>query len=228
MVVAAMPSELRPFSKSLRLRRTNVAGTAVRTGRVGTAEVAGVVIGIGPVSASQATERIFAAMAVEKVVVIGIAGGLVSSQRIGDLVVPETVIDGSTGVERRPAPLTDLPVVGSLWTSGELILDGARLAALAERGVVALDMETAAVAEVCEEQDCPWSVVRAVSDHPRDGLVDATVLELTRPDGRPDLFAVARRLARHPGDVPRLARLGRDATRAADASARAAIRSLQA
>jgi nucleoside phosphorylase len=37
-------------------------------------------------------------------------------------------------------------------------------------------METAAVAEVCEERGVPWSVVRAISDRASDGSVDAEVL----------------------------------------------------
>ncbi len=57
-----------------------------------------------------------------------------------------------------------------MWTNDELITDLDELAALhAERGVVALDMETAAIAHACEQRGVPWSVFRAISDRSSDG-----------------------------------------------------------
>ena len=72
--------------------------------------------------------------------------------------------------------------------------------------VVALDMETAAVAVVCEERNVPWSAFRAISDRPRDKLVDAAVWEMTGPDGSADPDALRRYLATDPDARTRLAR----------------------
>ncbi len=226
-VVAAMPSELKPFARALRLRAETHDGVTVRVGALsGGAAVVGTVVGIGPASARRATARFLDACPVDRVVMIGIAGGLDPALAIGDLVAPAVVVDGATGSEHRPAPLGRLAPAGRLLTVAELILDPARHNGFRAAGVVALDMETAAVGAVCEERDVPWSVVRAISDRPGDGLVDAGLLELTRPDGRPNLPAVGRLLVRRPWAVVRLARLGRDAAIASKASAEAAIREL--
>jgi adenosylhomocysteine nucleosidase len=92
--------------------------------------------------------------------------------------------------------------------------------------VVALDMETAAVAKVCDEHDVPWSVVRAISDRAGDGTVDGETVGLTHPDGRPNVSAVARYLVRHPDALPRLVRLGKGAKLAAARAAETAINAL--
>ncbi len=87
-------------------------------------------------------------------------------------------------------------------------------------------METAAIAKVCEERGVPWSVVRAISDRASDGSVDAAIVGLTRPDGRPDFLATARYLIRHADAVPRLVRLGRGAKLATQRAADAAIKAV--
>src|SRR6476469_8382533 len=53
-------------------------------------------------------------------------------------------------------------------------------------GYIALDMETAAVAAVCEARGAQWTVFRSISDRPSDGLVDSTVWEMTEMDGSAD------------------------------------------
>ena len=52
---------------------------------------------------------------------------------------------------------------------------------MAAQGVVAVDMETAAVAAVCEAAACPWSVFRGISDYAGEGLVDDAIFAMTRP-----------------------------------------------
>jgi hypothetical protein len=89
-------------------------------------------------------------------------------------------------------------------------------------------METAAVALACEERGVPWTVVRAVSDRATDGSVDDEVFHLSRPDGTPDLRAVARYVARHPGRIPGLVRMARDARLATHRAADAAVAAVRA
>jgi adenosylhomocysteine nucleosidase len=94
---------------------------------------------------------------------------------------------------------------------------------------VAIDMETAAIAAVCDSRGCPWSAFRAISDRADDGTTDAAVLALTRPDGSPNLLALARFVLTQPRRIPQLVRLGhgaRAATRAAAGAALAALSSV--
>ncbi len=223
--VCAMPMELRPLRRRLGLRKTR-SGYA---GRIDDRRVVAVVTGIGTALAHAATVRLLDAVDVEWVIVVGIAGATENQTPIGTLVLPQLVISGADNSGHRPTPLrVDLGNMahGKLWTTDELLLDPARHADLRAHGVVALDMETAAVAKVCEGRGVPWSVVRAISDRAGDGSVDAEIVGLTHPNGRPNLSAVARYLLRHPGAVPRLVRLASGAKAATERAAETAINAL--
>lgn len=182
LVLAAMRSEMKPFL------RTDLAPT------VHTA-----VTGIGTARAEAVTRReLDAHPDVERVVMIGIAGGLGTDVGVGDLVVPERVIHGRTGDELEPEVFGDHVARGALHTSDDFITDPDRIAELRRRDVIALDMETAAVGQVCVERGIPWSVFRGLSDHVDHLPVDPAVLDLTGPEGEPRPGAVARFVVRHP------------------------------
>jgi adenosylhomocysteine nucleosidase len=221
--VCAMPMELRPLVRRLALRRTRVGDLALRSGRLGARPVVAVVTGIGTACARLVTRRLLDAVAVERVVVVGITGAVDEATPFGALVHPELVVDGATGVEHRPARLGDASPRGKLWTTDVLHGDPGFLAELRARGVVSLDMETAAVAEVCEERHVPWSVVRAISDRATDGSVDEEVFALSNADGTPNARAVLRYAARHPGRLPGMLRLAKGARLATRVAADAAI-----
>jgi hypothetical protein len=90
--------------------------------------------------------------------------------------------------------------------------------------VVSLDMETAAIADVCEQRGIPWSVFRVISDRATDGSIDQEVFRLSNQDGTANGAAVARYFLRHPGRIPQMAQLARAAKLATEAAADAAIR----
>jgi adenosylhomocysteine nucleosidase len=237
-ILAPMPSELRRVVKRMGLRRaaSDAAGRTAHEGRVGEVAVVAAMTGMGPEAAEAATNRMLdadpgaVADVVDHIVVVGIAGGIGDRQSIGDLVQPEVVIDDRTGREYRPHALGPSSLSGgggALHTSAELVTDPERVAALRARGVVALDMETAAIAAVCDERGVPWSVFRTISDRSRDGLADEAILGLAHPDGSPNLRAVARFVLRHPARIPYLVRLGRDAAAATKAAASAAATALE-
>jgi hypothetical protein len=137
--------------------------------------------------------------------------------------MPEVVVDSASGREYRPVQLGPAPPHGRLLSSDRLVTSLEEAAALEESGVVGLDMETAAVAAVCERRGCPWSVFRAISDRVTDGTTDPAVLALAGPDGSGDARAVARYLLPRPWRIVRLARLGLGSWRAANAAAEAAV-----
>jgi adenosylhomocysteine nucleosidase len=220
--MCAMPMELRPLRRRLRLRKSELG----YAGWIGDRPVTAVITGIGTALAHAATVRLLDEVDVERVIVVGIAGAIENQTPIGALVLPELVVSGADGSEHRPTPLRVGNAHGKLWTSDELLLDPAVLADLRAHGVVALDMETAAIAKVCDEHDVPWSVVRAISDRAGDGTVDGETVGLTHPDGRPNVSAVARYLVRHPDALPRLVRLGKGAKLAAARAAETAINAL--
>jgi adenosylhomocysteine nucleosidase len=204
-----MTIELRPVVR--RLARRHVHDVVARP------------LGVGPEVAAEATGRLLEATEVDHVVVVGVAGAVDAGLHIADVVVPEVVVDGRDGSRHHPAPLPGTTGAGTLLTTEGLFTGGDVLAAHRRDGVTAVDMETAAVAAVCERLGVRWSVVRAISDRLADETVVDGDLALLRPDGRADLGAVCRVVVRRPRTVLRLARLGRDTSRAAAAAAAAAV-----
>ncbi len=224
--VCAMPMELAPLTRDLGLVETEIDGELFHTGRVGERDVVGIVTGMGTRLAGDGVERLLDAFDVDHVLVVGIAGAGVGDAPIGTLVLPEVVVHGPSGREHRPTRLGDADHAGHMWTNDELITELEDLAALHERGVVALDMETAAIAHACEQRGVPWSVFRAISDRSTDGLIDAEVFAMSNLDNTPNVEAITAYFEQHPEAAARLEQMGADAVLAADTAAAAAIAAL--
>ena len=157
--------------------------------------------------------------------VVGIAGGI-ENTHVGQVLRPAAAIDRSSGT-RYDATALDGTLDGVVSSSDEFLVDPERVAALVAEGVRALDMETSAVAAVCDARGVPWSAVRVISDLSSDHP-DASVLELAHPDGTPNPRAAIPFLLRNPRRIPGLLKLGRDSMRAAKAAASEADRQLRA
>jgi nucleoside phosphorylase len=225
--VCAMPMELRPLARKLRLTRSELGGRRAWTGALDGRDVVAIVTGMGTRLAAEGMSRLLGATTPERVVVVGITGAVDDDTPIGSLVRPALVVDAATGREHRHELLGPGTAAGVMWTT-DVIIPAAELPALRARGVVSLDMETAAIAQACEAAGVPWTVVRAISDRATDGSVDDELFHLSRQDGRPDPAAVARYLVRHPGRIPQLARMGRNAKLATERAADAAIAAVRA
>ncbi|WP_426573965.1 hypothetical protein [Aquihabitans sp. McL0605] len=215
LVLAPMPSELAPVVKRLRLQR---GPDRVTRGTVGAHDVVALLGGIGTAKAAEVARLAIADHSPDRVVVCGIAGGLGPDVHIGDLLVPAEVTDLDTGRTSSPTPFGGAAPVGRLVTSGELITDRTVLVGHAEDGVAAIDMETAAIAAVCDDAGLPWLAFRGISDHLRDDLIDASTMTLMDADGRPNLRAVATYVVRRPANVGKLVKLGKGAGAATTAA----------
>ncbi len=220
--VCAMPMELRPLTKRLGLTKVTLGGGPARVGTLDGRDVVAVVTGMGTQLATAGVERLLDAVTPVQVLVVGITGAVDDETPIGELVLPERVIDQASGREHAHVLLGPGRVHGAMWTT-DVITTSDELPALRGRGVVSLDMETAAIAHACETRGVPWSVFRAISDRATDGSVDDEVFHLSRQDGTPDPRAVARYVLRHPHRIPRLVRMGKGAKLATERAAAAAI-----
>jgi adenosylhomocysteine nucleosidase len=225
-LLAPMPLELRPLVRMLRLARAGPAGERFQTGRIGRVQVVATSTGIGTRAAARAAAHVLDSGGVDRIVVVGIAGGIGPRVEVGSLVVPERVLDLASGRSHRPAGLGEAAPRGTLVTSDHLLVDPEEIAGLERRGALAIDMETAAVARVCEERGCPWSVFRAISDRAGDPAIDPTVLGLAGSEGDARPAALARFLLTRPWRLPLLARLARDSRIAARRAAAAAASAL--
>jgi nucleoside phosphorylase len=222
-VIAAMVPEVRPTVRALGLTRLD---EHTWHGRAGDRAVVAAVTSMGTEAAARTTRRVLDDHRVGWVVAIGICGAIDPALGIGDLVVPVAAHDETVGRTCTPTALPGHVPSGSLLTTNHLHSDPADLAALRDRGFVAVDMETAAIGLVCEARDVPWSVLRGVSDRAGDPTVDADLVGMAKPDGTADPGAVARYLVRHPLRIPKLAELNRGMGRAVAASTAATLRAL--
>jgi adenosylhomocysteine nucleosidase len=222
--ICAMPIELVPLVQKLSLEETQLGEVAAHAGTLGGRDVVAIVTGMGTELAREGTERLLDARPVARVVVVGITGALENETPIGTLIRPEVVVNSATGAEHRPEPFGEHAPHGRMWTTDVLITDPEALADLRDQGVVSLDMETAAIAAVCEARGIPWCVFRVISDRASDGSVDEEVFHLSNQDGTPNHEAIASYFARHPDRLPLMARIAEDVKRATETAAEAAIR----
>ncbi len=222
--VCAMPIELSPLVRMLSLTETEVNGTKMHAGTLDGRAVVAVVTGMGTQLATEATTRLLDAVTPRWVLVVGITGALESETPIGTLVLPEVVVNSETGSEHRPTPLGEGVPHGTMWTTNGLTTDPDDLARLRARGVVSLDMETAAIAELCETRGIPWSVFRVISDRANDGTVDEEVFHLSNQDGTPNTAAIQKYMADHPERLPLMAQMAEKAKLATRSAAEAAVR----
>lgn len=227
LILAPMRSELRPIVKYARAHRSKADDLRVFAARVGEIEAVAVQIGVGPEPARRTTERALGLLEADHVLVSGIAGGLHPDLTIGTLVVPEAVVDVSSGRRFESAPMEGVERKGLVGTADHLIMDEERLAHLQELGVVAMEMESSGVAAACDAAGVPWTTFRVIADRPDDGLTDDAIMSLLRPDGTSDVMAAVRLMMLHPSRVPDMLRLARDSSMAASKAARAALRALR-
>jgi adenosylhomocysteine nucleosidase len=224
-LIAPMPSELKPLVRALSMQRVMPDDARNYVGVIGDTELVATTSGMGTQLATQAAERLLELGPFDHVMVVGIAGGL-GATKVGDVILPESVVDKRTRTEYTPFPLvSDVKSKGRLVTHDEFDMQPDEHEQLVAEGFIAVDMETAAVAAVCEQRETRWSVVRVVSDIV--GVTPGDVIGLAHPDGSPNVAAGLKYMLRHPGRIPGLVRLGRDGVRAANTAATTAARTLR-
>jgi adenosylhomocysteine nucleosidase len=208
-VIAAMVQELKPTAEALGLERQPAGDGVVFLGEANGRQVAATVTSMGTHAATTATERLLNAHPADYVIMVGIAGGISPDLAIGEVIMPERVTNEMTGEEVHPTPLGDLAPRGTLLTTDIFHNQPEEMAGFIDRGIIAVDMETAAVGAVSEARGLPWSAIRAISDRAGDPNVDGAVLGLSNPDGSARPGAVVKYVVTRPWRVPTLARLGR-------------------
>jgi uridine phosphorylase len=228
VVLAPMPLEMHAIVTAFGLSPTTEAHDSPWTGRLGHSDVTAIHIGMGPPLTREATSQLFdTALAdnvpVDHVMVAGICGGLDPAIEVGTLINPAFITDHTSGTSYRHAPPGDFPLVGKLMTTEQVTLDVNFSQRLFGDGFVAVDMESSAVAEVCEARGCAWSVYRCIGDRYFDSLLDQRIVEATNPDGSGNADEIKRLIVAEPDLAAKLERLSRDTTRAAHRAAEAAV-----
>ena len=96
---------------------------------------------------------------------------------------PRSSSTRTRGASTRPHALPGVQPAGKLVTHDDFDMGPDEHARLVADGFIAVDMETAAIAAVCEARGCAWSAVRAISD--LVGVTPGAVIDLADADGNP-------------------------------------------
>ena len=177
--------------------------------------------GIGPRRAAAAA-RWLVSQRLDCLAVFGVSGGLSPDLVPGDLILASSVIDDCEAENplrldlagepfRQPLVAAGLQIRrGPILTMSRPILQPAQKAALFEQhGVLAVDMESAAVARVANEAALPCMVLRSVCD-PAQRPVPADAFDLVDERGYLSFAALLAALAKRPSLLADLLRMQRD------------------
>jgi len=159
------------------------------------------VSGLGRANAARAAEELVARHRLGGLIAAGFSGALAPQLRAGDLVVDTEVPQWKAMATRAGISL------GRVTTVDRMVQTVAERRALAaETGALAVDMESAAVAEVARRHGLPWAAVRAVTDTAeRDLVLDWN--RCLRGNGGVGLWPLFAQLLRKPQGVAEIRQL---------------------
>ena len=161
------------------------------------------------------------------IVSFGLTGALADGLAIGDWVVADRLsgtVEMETDARWRDAALARLTGAraGAFFADGRMIDTIEEKRALGVRHqALAVDMESHVAAQVAQARGVPFAIVRVVSDGV-DHLLPPAIVVSMRPDGGIDGKAMARSIAKQPGQLPDLVSTIRNAAVAFRALGRAA------
>jgi adenosylhomocysteine nucleosidase len=170
--------------------------------------------GMGLMAAQRAAQALVDAGA-QALAMFGVAGALDATLLSGALICPELVLDENgaryaTDASWRIALQQSLSTpwhTGSLLSVHEPLLTVAQKSNARQRfGAIAVDMESAAVANIAQQHSLPFISLRAIVDEASD-TVPSVLNNSIDAWGRPRMSALIAALCRHPsviGDLPRL------------------------
>ncbi len=214
-ITFARPEESHHFLRRLARRKTeNRAGLRIHTGWIGAVRVRVAHTGIGTDSARPAVEALLSTGPVWMLIAAGFCGALDPRLAVGDVVIEE-IPTQKPRIHTQPMP-------------AETVEEKARLSR--ETGAQVVDMETAAIAAACAENNLPLLAIRAVSDTASEPLPVpfAKWFDLRRQRARP--LTLLAFLASHPSRIAPFVNLVRRLPRVATAlalSVEAAVRAVE-
>jgi adenosylhomocysteine nucleosidase len=196
-VVSAMREELAALLAELPAERIErVGGRDIHLGTLAGRPVALVLCGIGKVAAATTTALLLDRFEVDALVFTGVAGGLGDGVHVGHAVVADTLLqhdmDASPLFPRWEVPLTGVSRFAADRALSDALAQAAAHETVVHRGLVvsgdrfvataaesaalraalpdalAVEMEGAAVAQVCRDFARPFGVLRTVSDRADD------------------------------------------------------------
>lgn len=156
-IVAALEREVRPLIKHWQVRKREHAGREFHFYESGEAVL--VCGGIGADAARRAAEAVIVLYSPDLLYSVGYAGALDPTFKVGDILIPAQVINGSDGSR------VDLSKGQGILLSQSAVASVAQKSRLRESyGAQAIDMEASAVARAAEARGVGFRVIKVISD----------------------------------------------------------------
>lgn len=193
-IIGAMPQEVEILRNlMLEAKVTEIANCKIFEGKINNRPVAVLQSGIGKVAAAMGTTLLIQLFKPDMIINTGSAGGLDANLNVGDVIIstevrhhdvdvtafgyekgqlpanPAAFLPNAELVEvaKKQAKKLGLNAVSGLICSGDAFINGAEKIAQIRADfpqVAAVEMEAAAIAQVCHAMNVPFVVVRAISD----------------------------------------------------------------
>jgi adenosylhomocysteine nucleosidase len=186
-VIIAMEKEVELFAKNLQnFSKSVIAGKTFLRGNFANKEIITVIAGIGKVNSAICATYLITNFNVDLIVNIGISGGLDSSLQIGNFIIGTDMVyhDVFCGEPDKYGQISNLPLYyhsdpeltaklpgykhGLLCCGDKFIIKPEELLPIKEKfpSALAVDMESAAIAQTCYLHHIPFLCVRQISDTP--------------------------------------------------------------
>jgi len=191
-IIAALKEEIDPLVRSMEDVETSKWGRrTIHQGKTGDCQVVAVSGGVGKVKAAACTQYLIDRFSLDALICTGVAGAVNPRLQTGDVVISEKTlqhdfdpgdpellkkfrkrwVQADAGLVKlareaaRELGLADRCHAGKMLTGDQAIVSQERRQWLWKtfRGDC-VDMESAAVAQVCQMNGVPWVIVRAISD----------------------------------------------------------------
>lgn len=232
LVTFALENEFAPWRSMRRFRQAQWGKAAAYFTEIGGVEVGVVLTGVGPRIAALRAQDVMRAEAdsIQLCISSGLAGALRSDHTIGQVLVARGVRSDTPGRESNTNTLecsgallsfaeeSGATIVGRFYTSERAIgtpEEKEHLSQLAD----AVEMESFGVLSESAAAGIPGIAIRAISDLAQETL-PLDMNEVFTNKGEVSVPRVLRQVARHPGAMPGLVKLGKQSKAAAESLAR--------
>jgi adenosylhomocysteine nucleosidase len=222
-VTFALPTESSDFVRLLRnSKKSTRNGVPVIYGEIAEARVEILYTGVGAKTCRSRLEDFLSSGDYQSLISAGFAGGTTDKIDVADLVLGENFSLPVLLNKARQLLPESFAHVGKLLTVDTVIDSGAERNELASKtGAIAVDMETACIAQICATRGLPMLSLRAITDTPGNPfpLPPHVLFDLDRQQTR--FSRLAFYLATHPGALFRLISFARHVSQSRAALANA-------
>lgn len=199
-IIAAMSEELDLLLQDMKLKqKQTIANITFNEGTLFDKDVVAVVCGIGKVNAAICTQILITSFGVDKVINVGVAGGVKKDIYPGDIVVSDSLVEHDMDCSVFGDPIGQIPrmdtfdfkadanlislaknacsqldnvksYIGRIVSGDQFIASPEKVKYLEKQfSAFACEMEGASIAHVCYSNNVPFVIIRAISDNANNG-----------------------------------------------------------